>query len=64
MTGAGWKFVSNDTDHTPEDNPIQEQLDKLSDTLAPAGWKLTNLSFEIERNQELQFESGALTNEE
>ena len=53
--------MSNDTDHTPEDDPIQEQLVKLSDALARAGWKLTNLTIEPDRSQDPQFESGALT---
>ena len=56
--------MSNEKDHTPEDEPIQEQVDKLSDALARVGWKLTHLTIERDRSQEPQFESGALTTEE
>ena len=56
--------MSNDTDHTPEDDPIQEQLFKLIDALARAGWKLTNLTIERDRSQEPQSESGASMAEE
>ena len=53
--------MSNETVYILEDDPIQEQVDKLSDALARAGWKLTNLTIEPDRSQDPQFESGALT---
>ena len=56
--------MSNDTDHTPEDDPIQEQLVKLSDALARAGWKLTNLTLEPDPDQCDQFDSSILRTEE
>ena len=56
--------MSNDTDHTPEDDPIQEQLFKLRDALARAGWKLTNLTLERDPSQEPQFESAVFTTKE
>ena len=56
--------MNNNTDDTPEDDPIQKQLFKLHDDLARAGWKLTKLTLERHPSQEPPFEPGAFTTEE
>ena len=56
--------MNNNTDHTPEDDPIQEQLFKLRDDLARVGWKLTTLTLERDPSHGPPFESDALPTKE
>ena len=56
--------MSNDTDHTPEHDQIQEHLAKLIEALERAGGKVTGFFIQFEGSQVPDFGSRELTTEE
>ena len=60
----GEQTMRNETVCTFEDDQIQEQVYKLNELLARAGWKLTNLTIEPDPDLDHQFDTRILTTEE